>query len=122
MTRKRKTVEELAKEVQLDSDEVLITLWEAGYDEVLSPKDRLRDMNRARRALGLATRRELKSVAYWMAVLDLDEAEFFDLLTTKSVSINKNAKKLPSKAISRLKSEARKRCIDPITGSSKHPH
>ena len=116
MAKKRKTVEELAKEAQLDTDEALIALWDAGYDKILNPKDRPRETNRARRALGLATRRELKSVAYWMSVLDLYETEFRSLLRKLSVPISEEAQKLPSKAISRLRGEARKRGIDPITG------
>lgn len=121
MTRKRKTVEELAREVHWDADEVLITLWDAGYNEVLRPKDRVRDINRARRALGLATRRELKSVAYWMSVFALHESEFRSLLLKLSVPIGTRAQKLTRKAISRLKSEARRRGVDPITGSATSP-
>lgn len=119
MPQKRKTVEELAREVQLDTDEVLIALWDAGYDEVLRPRDRLRQTNRARRALGLATRREMKSVAYWMSIFDLYEPEFRSLLRKLSVPIGEQAQRLPPKAISRLRSEARRRGIDPITGKAK---
>jgi len=118
VTRKRKTIEKLAKKAHLDIDKVLIELWDCGYKEVLDPKDRLRDINRARRALGLATRRELKSVSYWMSILDLYEAEFRSLLQKLSVPISKTVQTLPRKAISRLKSEARKHGIDPITGKA----
>ncbi|MGB2864009.1 MAG: type II toxin-antitoxin system death-on-curing family toxin, partial [Sedimentisphaerales bacterium] len=119
MAKKRKTVEELAKEAHLDTDEALIALWDAGYDNILNPKDRPRESNRARRALGLATRRELKSVAYWMSVFDLYEPEFRSLLCDLSVPIAEQTHKLPTKTISRLRGEARKRKIDPITGKAK---
>ncbi|HEC01945.1 MAG TPA: type II toxin-antitoxin system death-on-curing family toxin, partial [Phycisphaerales bacterium] len=118
MSRKRKTVEELAREAQLDTDEVLIALWDAGIDSVLRPRDRLREMNRARRALGLATRREMKSVAYWMSVFDLYESEFRSLLCKLEVPNWERVQRLPAKGISRLKAEARKRGIDPVTGKA----
>lgn len=76
----------------------------------------MRDISRARHALGLATRRDLKNIAYWMAVIDLFEPEFRTLLQTLSVPISEKAQHLSRKAIVRLKSEARRRGIDPITG------
>ena len=119
MTRKRKTVEELAQEAKLDVDEVLIDLWDAGY-KVTRPKERLRDINHARRILGIASRRELKSISYWMSILDLYESEFRDLLSKKlAVPIGVKAQKLPPKAVSRLRAEARKQGIDPLTGKKK---
>lgn len=121
MTRKRKTVKELAQEAQLDTDEALILLWDAGYDEVLRPSDRVRDVNWARRALGLGTRREFRSVAYWMSILDLTEPEFQQLCEDLSVPVSRNAHKVKGKTIARLKSEARKRGIDFKTGSPAVP-
>jgi len=118
MARRRKTVKQLANEAQIDTDEALIALWGVGFDKIIGPNDTFgpREANHARRALGMATRRELQSVAYWMSVLDLYETEFRSLLRKLSVPIGEKAQKLPSKAISRLKAEARKRGIDPITG------
>lgn len=116
MARRRITVQQLAKEAQLDEDETLIALWDAGYDNVIKPTDSLKSPNQIRRSLGIATRRELKSIAYWMSILDVYESEFRDLLKKLSISLSENAQVLPSKAISRLKSYARKRGIDPITG------
>lgn len=119
MARRRKTVKQLADEAQIDTDEALIALWGAGFDKIISPNDTFgpREANHARRALGMATRRELQSDAYWMSVLDLYETEFSSLLRKLSVPIGEKTQKLPSKAISRLKAEARKRGIDPITGT-----
>ncbi|MHC4719873.1 MAG: type II toxin-antitoxin system death-on-curing family toxin [Planctomycetota bacterium] len=65
----------------------------------------------------MATRRELKSVAYWMSVLDLYEPELRSLLRKLSVPIGDKAQKLQPKAMSRLKAQARKLGIDPITGT-----
>jgi death-on-curing family protein len=119
MSSKRKRLKELAQEAKIDADEALLALWDAGFDKIISPNDRLgpRETNRARRALGIATRRELKSVAYWMSVLDLYEPELRSLLRKLSVPLGDKAQKLSSKGILRLKAEARKRGIDPITGT-----
>jgi len=119
MARRRKTVKQLADEAKIDADEALITLWGVGFDKIIGPNDTFgpREANKARRALGMATRRELKSVAYWMSVLNLYETEFRSLLRKLSVPIGEKAQRLPSKAISRLKAEARKRGIDPTTGT-----
>lgn len=119
MPRTRKTVKELAQEAKIDTDEALLALWDAGYDEIISPNHIFgrREVNRARRAIGIATRRELRSFPYWIKLLKLkDESELKYLLRKKGVSIGDKARKLQPKGISRLKAEARKHKIDPITG------
>jgi death-on-curing family protein len=117
MARYRKTVEELAKEIGLDVDEVLIALWDAGYDQATGPKDRLRNISYARRCLGIATHRDLKNISYWMSIFDLYESELRELVSKKlSVPIGEKAEKLSPKAVRRLISEARKRGLNPFTG------
>ena len=37
MASTRKTVKELAQEAKIDTDEALLSLWDAGYDEVTGP-------------------------------------------------------------------------------------
>lgn len=119
MASKRKTVKQLAYEANIDTDEALIALWDAGYDDITGPNDIFgpRELNRARRALGIATRRDLRACTYWMKLLGLDESELKALLRKKGVPIGDKARKLQPKGISRLKAEARKRGIDPITGA-----
>jgi len=119
MGRTRKTVRELAQEARIDADEALLALWEAGYDEVNSPEHvfRRQQVNRARRAIGVATRRELRSFRYWIEVLKLeDESGLRNLLRERGVDVGDKTRKLPPKGVARLKGEARKRGIDPITG------
>lgn len=122
MTRNRKTVKELAKEARLDVDEVLFSLWETGYKKyqnLVRPEDWVNDISYARRSLGIATRRELNAISYWMAILDLSEAEFRELLSKKlAVPIGINTQRLPRKAISRLRSETRRRGINVLTGKT----
>lgn len=118
MANKRNTVEQLAIEAKLGVDEAMVLLWEAGFDEITHPKSYIRkqNSNRARRVLGMAGRREFKSISYWMSILDLYEEEFHDLLKKLAVPISKKSQTLPHKAVSRLRNEAYKREIDPITG------
>jgi len=119
MASKRKSVKQLAQEAKIDTDEALLALWDAGFDEIIGPNDifRRQEINRARRAIGIATNRELKSFTYWMKLLKLDESGLKTLLRKKGVPIGDKTRKLQKKAISRLKTEARRCGIDPITGT-----
>jgi len=118
MATKRITVKQLAQEAGLDTDDVLIALWDAGYNNITGPNDRFgkQESNRARRALGLATRKELRTFTYWMKLLGIDERGFKDLLAKLDVPLKEKSHKLKQKALSKLKAEARKHGIDPITG------
>ena len=109
MSPKRTTVRELATEAGLELDEALITLWDAGFDDIVGPGDLLGrgDANRARRALGLATRRELASVEYWSKLLA--EPNLRELLATLGVPRPFEGASLTKRAIHRLKAEARRR-------------
>jgi hypothetical protein len=93
----------------LEIDEALITLWDAGFDTVSGPGDFLArgEANRARRALGLATRRELASVAYWANALE--EADVLGLLVSLGVPRPYEGGSLSKRAIHRLRAEARRR-------------
>ena len=124
MAQKRRTVKQLADEARLDTDAALVTLWDAGFDKVLSASDviRCRDLNRARRALGLGTRRELETPAYWMAIFDVNETDFNALLMGLGVQNKNNSDKLRISTITRLRGEARRRGIDPVTGISLTAH
>lgn len=120
MALRRKTLRELAQEASIEVDEALVTLWDAGFEHVLGPQDLIvsGDLNRARRALGLATRRELKSPEYWMALFSATPDEFRNLLITLGIRLSQKAKTLPQNSVSRLRREARKRGLDPVTGSA----
>ncbi len=70
---------------------------------------RRRDTNRARSLVGLATRRELASKATWQRIFRLDDADSFrSLLQTLDVA-DPGSRKLPGKAINRLRAEANSR-------------
>ncbi|MFC1738306.1 type II toxin-antitoxin system death-on-curing family toxin [Planctomycetota bacterium] len=108
------------EEAKIDTDETLIALWEAGCDEIIGHNHifRRQEVNRDRRAIGITTWRELISFTYWIKLLKFkDESELRALLCKKGVSIGDKSRKLQPKGVSRLKGEARKRGIYPITGT-----
>jgi death-on-curing family protein len=109
--RQRVTIRQLASEAGLEVDEALITLWDSGFPHVNAPSDWLRDSeaNRARRALGLATRREMASPSYWSAMFQVPEGEIGRLLGSLGVSRPSDGGRLTKKAILRLRSEANSR-------------
>ena len=108
MARSTFKVSDLAKEAGIDIDETLLTLWEGGIDYVVSSSSILhrRDANRARRVVGLATRRELASKGTWQTLFGLDDDEFANLLDTLGISDSEH-RRLSQKAIKRLRTEAR---------------
>lgn len=105
MARRVMTIAELAKAAELDTDEALIHLWEAGLDRYKDPKDRLRrrDVDAARHALGLPTARDLTDPGYWMARLQLDDRAFRQLLVDLGTPMAPDARTLPKGAVGRLK-------------------
>jgi death-on-curing family protein len=106
----------LASEAGIDLDEALIALWDAGVDYVTGPNDYISkgDTNRARRALGLATRRELATPEYWAAILGCDVNQFADLLGTLGVKEPYEDGHLRKRAIHRLMAEGRLRGVWPV--------
>lgn len=111
MARKRLSVLDLAREAGLDPDEVLIALWEEGFDYPNGPGDLLDrgEANRARRALGLATRRELASPSYWASQLAIPEERLPAFLSENGVQRALDGGRLTKKAIHRLKAIVRSR-------------
>ena len=122
MATNRRTVKQLAQEANIDIDDALLALWENGFDHIKTEEEKIgpRDLNRARRAIGIATRREFQNPAYWKKLLNLSDSHFDVLLEELGVPLERK-RKLQSKAIRRLKSEARGRGIDPITGDVSKP-
>ena len=109
--KKRVAVRQLASQIGMEVDEVLLTLWDAGIDEVTGPGDYLptKAVNRARRALGIATRRELASPEYWQRRLSLSSEELESLFGDLHIKLRHGTTKLPKGAIARLNAEANRR-------------
>jgi prophage maintenance system killer protein len=119
MASKRRTIKQLADEAQLDVDEVLLRLWDAGFPNIKETDYIVgrKNLNRAKKFLGSTIRptgQELKKFTYWMKLLGKNKSELEALLHELGVTLTEKTRKLPPKAIARLKSEVRKRKIDPI--------
>ena len=110
MARNRCRVIDLAKEAQMDFDETLVLLWDTGigYVEDINHSIRKRDLNRARRALGIATRRELSSPDYWRKSFNMTEENFKEKLLDLNINMRAGAKRLPKGSVVKLKAEARR--------------
>jgi death-on-curing family protein len=109
MRSNRPTVAELAKEAQMDLDEALVTLWDAGFSGLTGPTDAIPkgEANRARRALGVATRRELESIVHWQLRLKLTADQFDDLIRHLEIKNPFHGGTLRKHAIRRLQAESR---------------
>lgn len=107
MARSRITVLNLAREAGLDLDEVLVLLWDAGFSYVRGPTDSLAAgaASRARRAVGLATRRDMESPEFWQRRLGVDEAGLIRLLVQLGVDDYQAGQRLPKRTLGRLRGE-----------------
>ena len=107
MVRSIHTVSQLSNEAGIDIDEALIVLWDGGLEYVNGPTSVIwrRDSNKARRLVGLGTRRELASKEAWQMLFKVDDDGFKHLLETLDISVS-NPRKLSKKVINRLRAEA----------------
>ncbi|MDD5008943.1 MAG: type II toxin-antitoxin system death-on-curing family toxin [Syntrophorhabdaceae bacterium] len=112
------SVQQLANRKGVEIEDALITLWEAGFDYVVSPVDNInwRDLKKAEEALGLATREDIRSLQYWKEIFGIPSNDLAILLHDFGISVSKDTKKVPKGGVSKLKAEARKMGIDPSTG------
>jgi len=105
MARRVMTIAELARAAELDTDEALIDLWEAGLDRYKDPEDRLRrrDVDAALHAVGLPTGRDLTDPGYWMKQLKLDDGPLRQLLVGLGTPMARGARTLPKGAVAKLR-------------------
>ena len=94
----------------MDVDEVLIILWDAGMEYIKSPTSVIHrgDTNKARRHLGMATRRELASLKAWKVLFKVGQQEFDSILEAYDIP-KSESRKLSKKDINKLRAEARVR-------------
>jgi death-on-curing family protein len=113
VSRKHTTVAQLASESGIEIDDALIALWDAGFAELLNGNDLIGrgEASRARRALGLATRRELANANYWLKALDVDYAGLAALLEECNVVWPAEGGRLRKRAIHRLQTVLREQMV-----------
>ncbi len=118
MARPKLTVRQLANDTGLSNDEVLITLWdnhiEVANQHSIIPKG---ETNKARRVVGIATRRELSTASYWQGLFKLNDSDFADLFEKLGIPQSATQRRLSKKTINKLRSESHVRQI-PIGNES----
>jgi len=105
MTKRSGTVRDLALASGLDLEETLITLWEAGVEDVTDADDLVPtgQWKTAQRALGLPVGQDYRKPEFWRERLSLDEDEFAQLLELAEIRMSPTARKLPKGAPRKLR-------------------
>ena len=106
MPRRRSAVSALAAEAGLDLDEAIVTLWDAGIDEVEEGTDVLPAtlVRPARRALGLESKDDQFKVDYWVKTSGLARDELSErLLRETGVRLSPQARKIPKNSYRKLR-------------------
>jgi death-on-curing family protein len=106
VARKRaRRVVDLAAEAGLDLDEAIVTLWDAGIDEVEDGTDFVsgRLLTPARRALGLDDGREQLRVDYWLRLSGLHRDELASRLQDAGIRLSPASRRVPKGSLRRLR-------------------
>ena len=100
----RTTVGSLARELFVDVDEVLLTLWDLGVHDIRDGNSTIpaKWVDKARTALGAPTVREQMRIDYWVNALGVTRSEFVSELEDLGVRVSANARRLPKGALHRL--------------------
>lgn len=95
----------LAAQAELDLDEALVLLWDAGFEEIDEPGDIIPDrkLSTARRALGLATARELRSISYLAGAAGLPLEDARQLLIENAVITERTLDRLPKGSLKKAR-------------------
>jgi death-on-curing family protein len=86
-------------------DEVLVTLWDAGFEDINDVDDRISpgDVAKAQRALGLATPREMRTLSYWQEALGISAEALRAQLSELGVSVSTGARLVPKGGLAKLR-------------------
>ncbi len=106
MPRRRVRVLELASEAELDLDETIVTLWDAGIDGVEDARDFVPStlLRAARRALGLESAADQFTVEYWVRVSGLTRTHLAERLSEETnIRLSANARRIPKNSYRRLR-------------------
>jgi hypothetical protein len=99
-------VGELAREADVDLDEALVTLWDAGIDQLGSANDLIpaRQVAAARSALGLVGPREQLNVQYWIDASGLTLSELSERMRSVGVKLDPSTRRIPKNSLRRFRS------------------
>lgn len=98
------TARELAKESSRDPDEVLVTLWDQGFDYLDDLDNQLQrsDVPKARRALGIVSPQMRRRLSFWQEALDLSPHELRDYMRSRGIHVSDGARQVPKGALKRF--------------------
>lgn len=104
------TVGDLARDLGSEVDDVLIALWDAGFDRFDRASDTVysRELSAVQAALGMPTASQLQSPAHWMRVTGLSPKGFTSLMSGMGFDLEDGQKTLPKGSIRRLAAYAKR--------------
>lgn len=100
------TLRRLATEGLIDYEDALVRVWQGGIDEIEDIDQQLTaaQTTQVRDTLGLPRVNEMRSVNYWLEVLEMDRGHFAEMLERElGVSLSASARNLPKGALARLR-------------------
>lgn len=102
---KLRTLADICKKHDLDLDESLIALWDAGFDDVDDPDARIspKTVHRVLQSLDIESAKEQTKVAYWEQRLDMTRDELAKELDALNVTLPPEVIKLPKGALKKLR-------------------
>jgi death-on-curing family protein len=95
------------READLEADEALVALWDAGFDAIVDPDHLIpaRSVDAARRALGLATPNEQLTVAYWLTVSCLSLDDLRERMAGHGIVLVSGARRIPRNSLRQFRRE-----------------
>ena len=102
---KLRTLADICKKHDLDLDESLIAVWDAGFDDIDDPDARIppKTLHRLLQRLDIESAKEQTKVAYWQQRLEMTRDEFARELDSLGVTLRPEMVKLPKGALKKLR-------------------
>ncbi len=99
------TVALLAERAELDLDDALVSLWNAGIDNVVDPDDLVppKLLKSAESALGIENPRRQTRIDYWLKRTGMTREEFVEDVAQIGVHIKPNVRTLPKGGLRRVR-------------------
>lgn len=99
------TVSHLAKKADVDLDETLVILWDAGISHVVGPDDVVppKSVKVAERALEIENPKEQTRIDYWLERTGLSRSEFVEQVLELGIHIQPKMRKLPKGGLRKVK-------------------
>ncbi len=106
---KGQTIRDLAEELDVEVDDVLLALWECGLTDYSAGGDLVytRESAAVRQALGLPKPSQTNSPDYWRDVLQLSTRQFHELLRSLGIKMKPGARRLPKGSIKKIRAHVR---------------